>query len=42
MNSIEATAIIAVLFVLRLGFPLALTLLFGLLMNRLMNRVYLE
>ena len=42
MNSIEGIAIIAVLFVLRLGFPLALTLLFGMLMNRLMNRVYLE
>lgn len=42
MSSIEATVIMVALFVLRLGFPLALTLLFGLLMNRLMNRVYLE
>jgi hypothetical protein len=42
MSSIEATAIVIALFVMRLGFPLALTLLFGLLMNRLMKRVYLE
>ncbi len=42
MSSIEATAIMVALFVLRLGFPLVLTLLFGLVMNRLMNRVYLE
>jgi hypothetical protein len=42
MNTIEGTAIVIALFVLRLGFPLALTLVFGLLMNKLMNRVYLE
>jgi hypothetical protein len=42
MNSVEATAIVIALFVMRLGFPIALTLLFGLVMNRLMNRVYLE
>lgn len=38
MNEIETAAILVGLFVARIGFPLALTVLFGMLMNRLMNR----
>jgi hypothetical protein len=34
MNGLEASLIVAGLFVARLAIPLALTLLFGLLMNR--------
>ena len=42
MNQFEATAIMALLFVLRVALPLALTLLFGLMMNRLMRQSYLQ
>jgi len=37
MNSLEATLVVSGLFVLRLAIPLALTLLFGLLMNSLVS-----
>lgn len=37
MNSLEATLIVTGLFVARLAIPLALTLLFGLLMNSLIS-----
>jgi hypothetical protein len=37
MNSLEATAIVSILFVLRFATPLVLTLLFGLVMNRFMQ-----
>ena len=38
MNPLEATLVVSGLFVLRLAIPLALTLLFGLLMNSLISR----
>ena len=37
MNSIEGTMIVALLFVLRFAFPLVLTLIFGMAMNRLIE-----
>ena len=37
MNSLEATLVVSGLFLLRLAIPLALTLLFGLLMNSLFS-----
>jgi hypothetical protein len=38
MNTLEASLIVSGLFVARLAIPLALTLLFGLLMNALTSR----
>lgn len=38
MNTLEASLIVSGLFVARLAIPLALTLLFGLLMNALASR----
>jgi hypothetical protein len=38
MNSFEATLIVTGLFVLRIAFPLLLTLAFGLAMNRMLER----
>lgn len=37
MNTLEATLIVTGLFVARLAIPLAITLLFGLLMNSLLS-----
>lgn len=37
MNPLEASLVVSGLFVLRLAIPLALTLLFGLLMNSLIS-----
>lgn len=37
MNPLEASLVVSGLFILRLAIPLALTLLFGLLMNSLMS-----
>ena len=37
MNPLEASLVVSGLFVLRLAIPLALTLLFGLLMNALLS-----
>lgn len=42
MNPFEATAVMVSLFVARLAMPLVLTLLFGMLMNRLMQRGHYE
>ena len=42
MNPFEATAVMVSLFVVRLAFPLVLTLLFGMMMNRLMQRRHFE
>lgn len=37
MNPLEATLVVSGLFILRLAIPLALTLLFGLLMNSIIS-----
>jgi hypothetical protein len=42
MNPFEATAVLVSLFVARLAFPLVVTLLFGILMNRIMQRGFYE
>jgi len=42
MNSLQASLIVSGLFVLRLALPLALTLLFGLLMNSLLSKDKLD
>ncbi|GMQ79307.1 MAG: hypothetical protein BMS9Abin02_1883 [Anaerolineae bacterium] len=39
MNSLDASFIVILLFLLRLAVPLILTLLFGLMMNRLLDRM---
>ncbi len=41
MNFLESTAVVAALFVLRIGLPLAVTFLFGMLMNRFMAQEYI-
>ena len=41
MNTFESSAIVVALFVLRIGLPLAMTLLFGMLMNRLLTQEYI-
>lgn len=38
MNEIQTAAILVGLFAFRIGLPLAITFLFGMAMNRLMNR----
>ncbi len=38
MNIMESTVFVVVLFVLRIGLPLAVTFFFGMLMNRLMTQ----
>ena len=42
MNSLDGSFILILLFLLRLAVPLVLTLLFGLLMNRLLERMNYE
>ncbi len=39
MNSLDASFLIIGLFLLRLAVPIVMTLLFGLMMNRLMGRM---
>lgn len=39
MNSLDGSFIVILLFLLRLAAPLVLTLLFGLMMNRLLDRM---
>jgi hypothetical protein len=42
MNPFEATAVMVSLFIVRLAAPLVLTLLFGMMMNRIMQRGFYE
>ncbi len=42
MESLEATLVVAALFVARIALPLTVTFLFGLLMNYLVHRGWIE
>ncbi len=41
MNFLESTAVVVALFALRIALPLAVTILFGMLMNRLLTQEYI-
>ena len=42
MNFIESSAVVVALFILRIGLPLAVTFIFGMLMNRLLAQEYIS